>query len=73
MDLKSKMILSFILLSMLLIALFAFQSSNNQELLIEYQKQELALQVEKSINTRMEMQLENVATSLYPSLKIKIF
>ncbi|WP_367344143.1 methyl-accepting chemotaxis protein [Methanomethylovorans sp.] len=66
MDLKSKMILSFILLSMLLIALFAFQSSNNQELLIEYQKQELALQVEKSINTRMEMQLENVATSLVP-------
>jgi len=60
------MILSFVLLSMLLIALFAVQSSNNQELLIEYQKHELALQVEKSVNTRMEIQLENVATSLVP-------
>lgn len=66
MNLKRKMILSFVLLSMLLIALFAAQSSNNQELLIEYQKHELALQVEKSVNTRMEMQLENVATSLIP-------
>ncbi|HML26464.1 MAG TPA: cache domain-containing protein, partial [Methanomethylovorans sp.] len=34
--------------------------------MIEYQKHELALQVEKSVNTRMEMQLENVATSLVP-------
>ncbi|WP_406655712.1 methyl-accepting chemotaxis protein [Methanolobus sp. ZRKC2] len=66
MNLKSKMILSFIVLSILLIALFAIQSSNNQELLIEYQKQEVALQVEKSVNTRMQMQLETVETSLMP-------
>ncbi len=66
MNLKNKIIISFILLSMILIAIFAVQGSQNQELLIEYQKQEIALQVEKSVNTRMEMQLETAATALIP-------
>lgn len=66
MDLKRKMIFSFILLSILLIAIFAVQSSRNHELLIEYQKQEIALQVEAAVNTRMEMQLKTAALALIP-------
>jgi methyl-accepting chemotaxis protein len=61
---KNKIILSFILLSMLLIVLFAYQGSNNQDMLIESQKHDIALQVEKSVNTRMEMQVETATTSL---------
>ena len=66
MNLKSKIVISFIVLSVVLIAIFYVQSSNNQELLIEHQKQEIALQAEKSVNTRMDMQLAIVSTSLIP-------
>nr|WP_321498853.1 methyl-accepting chemotaxis protein [uncultured Methanolobus sp.] len=66
MNLKTKIIVSFLALSIVMIGIFAVQGTKNQEFLIENQKQELALQVEKSINTRLEMQLETVATSLIP-------
>ena len=73
MNLKTKIIVSFLALSIVMIGIFAVQGTKNQEFLIENQKQELALQVEKSINTRLEMQLETVATSLIPVSRTRMY
>ncbi|MEZ5334348.1 MAG: hypothetical protein R2741_03455 [Methanolobus sp.] len=66
MKLKNKIIISFIVLSMLLIALFAIQGAYNQKLLIDAQKQDIAAQVDKNVQKRMAIQVQTASTALIP-------